>query len=76
MTNELLHKRTLVALARAACAPLVSDEDLDLLCWHCGCRREDIHNVQVTGYRTGDLMQFIPPQQYAQDIMDRVVEEH
>lgn len=76
MTNELLHKRTLVALARAACAPLVSDEDLDLLCWHAGCRRDDLQGVKVTGYRMHDLLNFVNAETQARELESMIAEEH
>lgn len=75
MTNELLHQRTLVALARAACAPLVSDEDLDLLCWHAGCHREELNGVKVTGYRMSDMITFISPDRQERDLESMIAEE-
>jgi hypothetical protein len=75
MTNELLHKRTVVALARAACSHLVSNEDLDLLCWHAGVNRDEIKGIQVAGYRMNELIKFIPPNQAARELESRIAEE-
>ncbi len=76
MTNEELHHRTIVALARAAISPMVADDDLHLLCWHCGVDVQELNGVKVCGYRMSGLPDFIPAQQYAQDLMDRIYEEH
>ena len=46
--NEELHQRTLVALARAAQAPLMTEDDLSLLMWHCGITdRKDVERTPV-----------------------------
>ena len=55
MSNEELHERTLIALARAAISPMMTDEDLNLICWHCGVNVREIQGLKVTGYRMNDV---------------------
>lgn len=76
MTNEELHRRTVVALARAAISPMVAEDDLHLLCWHAGVDIDELKGVKVCGYKMKDLPEFVPQQQVAQDLMDRIYEEH
>lgn len=48
--NEQLHERTVLACARAACSPFITEDDLALLCYHAGIRREELRGVKVSGY--------------------------
>lgn len=53
--DERLHERTIIALARAAISPMLCDEDLSLICWHCGVQVNELNGVKVSGYKMSDV---------------------
>ena len=64
MSNEELHERTLIALARAAISPMMTDEDIRLLCWHSGVNVSEIQGLKVTGYRMNDVKKWEMENEY------------
>lgn len=48
MNNEELHQRTTQALLKAWDGHM-EDEDLSLLCWHCGIPYQDIKDIYSKG---------------------------
>lgn len=75
MTNEQLHERTIVALARAAISPMLSDEDLHLLCWHAGVDKSELQGVKVCGYRMNDLPVFVHRAVMENNLREHIAEE-